>query len=273
MHLNYTKNINSYKDNTNLTHSYSCLSFNHFTQKKKPGYCFSFFTGDRIIHTDTLCFMDANADKSEILKVSKNKTGVYLWRNKLNNKKYVGSSTNLRRRFAEYFNINRLLREPSMPINVALLKHGFSNFSLDILEFCEVNKLMEREKYYFGKLSPEYNILKVPGSPDRGKGWKHSEASLEKMRLAALNKPAEMLAQLSLAQPNGKKLEVTNTNTGTKTAYHAIRAAAKDLGIDKRYIENYIYLKQKKPVFGTYIFKLAELCNKESIHVKGYRYS
>jgi group I intron endonuclease len=57
-----------------------------------------------------------------------------------------------------------------MPINKALLKHGYHNFSLTILEFCDISDLMVREKYYFGVYSPEYNILKDPGSPNRGSG-------------------------------------------------------------------------------------------------------
>jgi group I intron endonuclease len=57
-----------------------------------------------------------------------------------------------------------------MPINVALLKHGYSNFSLTILEFCDINTLILREKFYFDQYSPEYNILKDPGSPSRGSG-------------------------------------------------------------------------------------------------------
>jgi group I intron endonuclease len=88
----------------------------------------------------------------------------------LNGKKYIGSSTNLRRRLLEYYNINRLLIGNSMPINTALLKYGYNNFSLTILEFCNVNILLEKEKYYFELLSPEYNILKTPGNPSRGSG-------------------------------------------------------------------------------------------------------
>lgn len=44
--------------------------------------------------------------------------------------------------------------------------------------------------------------------------------------------------------------------TNITTTYHAIRAAARALDIDKRYIEHYIYLKQNKPVLGRYTFKL-----------------
>jgi group I intron endonuclease len=88
----------------------------------------------------------------------------------LNGKKYVGSSVNLRRRLLEYYNINRLLNENSMPINTALLKYGYQNFSFTILEFCDLDNLMSREKYFFDVYSPEYNILNIPGSPSRGSG-------------------------------------------------------------------------------------------------------
>jgi group I intron endonuclease len=100
-----------------------------------------------------------------------------MWINKLNNKRYVGSSVNLRRRLLEYYNINRLLRESSRPINLAILEHGFSNFSFAVLEFCNIKDLMGREKYYFELLIPEYNVLKIPGNPIRRK---HSASAVEK---------------------------------------------------------------------------------------------
>lgn len=34
-----------------------------------------------------------------------------MWTNKLNSKKYVGSSVDLKRRLLEYYNVNRLLNE------------------------------------------------------------------------------------------------------------------------------------------------------------------
>lgn len=50
--------------------------------------------------------------------------------------------------------------------------------------------------------------------------------------------------------------------TNTTTIYHAIRAAARILGIDKRYIEHYILLNQDKPVFAWYTFFLLDSKNK-----------
>jgi group I intron endonuclease len=46
----------------------------------------------------------------------------------------------------------------------AILKYGYSNFSLDILEYCTLNLLIKKEQYYIDNLNPEYNICKVAGS-------------------------------------------------------------------------------------------------------------
>lgn len=72
-----------------------------------------------------------------------------MWIYILNGKKYLGCSVYLRRWLLEYYNVNRLLNEYSMPIYVALLKHGYLNFCLTILEICDVDNLMSREKHLF----------------------------------------------------------------------------------------------------------------------------
>lgn len=206
-------------------------------------------------------FHDADKDKLNILKFIKGKSGIYMWTNKLNGKNYVGSSVDLNRRILEYYNINRLLNEKSMPINVALLKYGYQNFTFTILDICDTDNLMAREKHFFEVYSPEYNILKTPGSPSRGSGWKHTEATLENMRIAASKtfKSPEFLEKLSKGQPSGIKIEVTDMETNTSTTYHAIKAAARALNIDKRYIEHFIYLKESKPLLGRYTFRLVDL--------------
>lgn len=101
-----------------------------------------------------------------------------------------------------------------MPIYVALLKHGYHNFSLSILDFV-VDNLMLREKHFFEVYSPEYNILDTSGSPSRWSGWRHSEATIENMRIAAINryKSADVLTKLSAAQPNSIKVEVMDLET------------------------------------------------------------
>lgn len=216
-------------------------------------------------HGLPIVFNNPDKDKLKILDEVGKKPGIYMWTNKIDNKSYIGSSVNLKRRLLEYFNANRLLREKSMVINIALLKHGYSNFTLTVLEYCDVSDLMSREKYYFDVYSPEYNILKTPGSPSRGSGWKHSEATIEKMSVSALNRSN---ASLSLANPNASGVKVTDIETNKVTYYHAIRAAARDLGIDKRYIEHYIYIDSQKPVLAKYTFELLDYNKMKNLNVQ-----
>jgi hypothetical protein len=49
-------------------------------------------------------YLNADLDKERIILENKNKPGVYLFINLLTENSYVGSSTNLSRRFAQYFN-------------------------------------------------------------------------------------------------------------------------------------------------------------------------
>lgn len=73
--------------------------------------------------------------------------------------------------------------------------------------------------------------------------------------MKALVKSEETRAKFSLGQKTAQRVEVTDLELNTVTEYHAIRAAAKALGVDRRYIENYIYLDQTEAVLDRYTFK------------------
>ena len=59
-----------------------------------------------------------------------------------------------------YYNYKHLTdQRKNMLIHKALLKYGYSNFSLEILEYCNKNEIVVREQHYIDILKPEYNIL------------------------------------------------------------------------------------------------------------------
>ena len=107
------------------------------------------------------------------------------WTNKLNANTYVGSSTNLSKRFINYYNYN-YISDPkrNMSIHKAILKHGYSNFSLEILVYCKPEDVIKVEQEYIDDLKPEYNILKVAGS---SLGYKHTEETLIKLKARAMS--------------------------------------------------------------------------------------
>src|SRR5215217_6988855 len=116
-------------------------------------------------------------DKARILNENKDKSGVYRLTNLENQKSYVGSSVDLRRRFHVYYSTARL-RNSNMAIYKALLKYEPSSFSLEILEYCEPDKAVLKEQEYINLLKPSYNLNPIAGS---SLGYKHSEEALAKL--------------------------------------------------------------------------------------------
>jgi group I intron endonuclease len=56
------------------------------------------------------------------------------------------------------------LRNGNSVICSSLLKYGYSEFSLEILEYCDPINIISREQYYLDNLKPEYNILTIARS-------------------------------------------------------------------------------------------------------------
>jgi group I intron endonuclease len=61
----------------------------------------------------------------------------------------------------------------------SLIKHGYCNFSLTILEYCEPSQCLIREKHYLNLLQHEYNISQDPTASMSGR--KHTEESKQIM--------------------------------------------------------------------------------------------
>ena len=131
----------------------------------------------------------------------------------------------------------------------ALLSHGYENFNLEILEYCDKSILIEREQYYIDLIKPEYNILTKAGS---SLGFKHSPETLLKFKNRKLSPEAYInlkkskagLAPSKLAKINqllatGHPVIIIKENNFIKE-YNSVRAAARDLGVNHATILKYI---------------------------------
>jgi len=122
--------------------------------------------------------------KEKILSDNKGKSGIYRWVNTLTGDFYIGSSVNIRFRIQKYFNFNYLKNhKEKMIICNALLKYGYSNFCLEILEYCDKKDVISREQHYLDLLNPKYNILRTAGNLY---GYKHSLEIKKVMSIAKL---------------------------------------------------------------------------------------
>lgn len=145
----------------------------------------NFFNGSFI---PTIIYNNVEIEKSIILSDLKNKSGIYLWTHKESGKIYIGSAFDLSYRISKYLSKGYLLnKKGSSYIYNALLDHGYSAFSLAILEYIDTlnlskeeakNLILKREQFYLDNMLPEFNILKVAGSL---LGYTHSDETKAKL--------------------------------------------------------------------------------------------
>jgi hypothetical protein len=182
-----------------------------------------------------------------------------MFTNLINGKRYIGSAKDIRNRMYVYYSIKSLENCNSMLICRALLKHGYSNFSLpylEILEYCEPDKCLEREYYYFKLLKPEYNTSLNPSAVFAGR--KHSDESRKKISDAHQGENNPMFGKpkpLGAGSP-AKVIEVFDLKENTKTYYNSISEAARALNINHTIIVKYFARNQQKPYKGRYTFQI-----------------
>ena len=123
---------------------------------------------------------DMYSMKNTIINENINRSGIYRITNKLTGDFYIGQSANISNRFRKYFTISYISSKKGLIISRALLKYGYSNFFVTILEYCNSSDLLQREQYYFDKLKPQYNILKIAGSSLGSKLSEETKAKISK---------------------------------------------------------------------------------------------
>lgn len=94
--------------------------------------------------------------------------GIYKIQNLINNKIYIGQSTDIKTRWYKH-----KCAQDNFYIHKAIRKYGIENFSFDIIEECSQQELDKKEKYYINKynsLVPNgYNMI-LGGSNGAGLG-------------------------------------------------------------------------------------------------------
>lgn len=194
-------------------------------------------------------------NKSYILKKNHKKCGIYKWNNLITGKSYVGSSVNLGNRFKYYFSLSSiskyLIKKPSY-IYRAIIKYGYNNFTLDILEYCEPDVVLKREQFYIDKYKPEYNILKIAGSRlgqtlseeskrlisiNSRKLWNKGSKGVSKEKLSVTS-PIKVVTnetkiKLSI-RSSGVKVKVFNKSGSFINEFSTIKNAAKYLNLEPK---------------------------------------
>lgn len=110
------------------------------------------------------------------------KSGIYQIINKITNKFYIGSAIDLKKRKREHFHHLNHNKHRNKHLQSSWNKHGTKIFEFHILEFCEIEKLLEREQAWIDWTNATvdgYNKLKIAGNL---LGFKHSKENKLKFK-------------------------------------------------------------------------------------------
>ena len=91
-------------------------------------------------------------------------SGVYQIVNTIDNKRYIGSAVNLRKRKNEHFAHLRRGVHHSIYLQRAYNKHGRDAFCFEILMYAPISWIIEIEQALLNIINPEYNLSIKAGS-------------------------------------------------------------------------------------------------------------
>lgn len=215
-------------------------------------------------------FVHPISERSQIKLVTVNRSGVYLWYNKVSGKYYVGSSINLYKRLSRYYQKGylRYSTHYDLPIVRAITKYGLDNFILVILDYTDEFNIHLSEQYFIDSLLPIYNIRQVAGFRSGKRIIKKSLSEEHKLKLSlkrgidhhnyGIKRPLEVINLIRDNHPKTKKLYQYLEDKITLVAeYNSIREMQRITGITKEYVSRCI--KTNKLVHNKYYFSFTRL--------------
>lgn len=154
-------------------------------------------------------------------------SGIYIIVNIINNKFYIGSTINLKRRFYNHKSSLKYNKHENARLQHAWNKYGSENFSFQILENVDdKTKLIEREQFFIDaskcyKREIGYNILPKAGS---SLGFRPTNETRIKLSIARKNMTDETKRKISESQKGKFVSEETRYKMSIwqkgKTSFH-----------------------------------------------------
>lgn len=173
------------------------------------------------------------------IEIQRGVSGIYLIRNIVNNKVYIGSSQNVRGRLQDHFNKLKSKKHKSPYLQNSYDKYGEESFKYEFLEKVEITNLTEREQYWcdFYKANNRlygYNLRIIVDS-NRGNKINVTPENRLKISLRMKGKTPKNFKEMQ--KLGWKAVDFYIENKYIKS-YENQRIAAKDLNISHYSVNN-----------------------------------
>lgn len=180
-----------------------------------------------------------------------NNCGIYMIKNLVNNKVYIGQSINIKKRFREHkYNLKNNIHA-NHHLQNAWNKYGGENFEFIVLEYCTENLINNKEEYYisvYKTIDSKYGYNKKEG----GKNGRLSEETKNKMSISQMGKKHSEETKLIIKEKNlGKKYseETKNKMSESKIGKHYHTEESKKSISEKNKNNNYNLGKKRDKTF------------------------
>ena len=173
-------------------------------------------------------------------------SAVYKITNTVTGDFYIGSSKDVKHRWAQHKCPSRWNEHPNSQLYLDMNKYGLDKFDFQVLEVVEIDKLKEKEQYFIELLKPAYNQMNANGFDfERRKKYQKEykksnkgKESQKKYQKSNKGKEAHKKAQ-------NKYYSQLCCYNGETLTLDALRKRFEKLGIDHPVLEAKKYLLNK----------------------------
>lgn len=208
--------------------------------------------------------------------ITTNKSGIYIIKNTIDNRVYIGSAVNLAVRKGTHFYDLRNRKHHNYHLQNFVNKYGIEKISFDVLEFCEKSILLEREQYYFTQYPDRFNICKIAGNTLNRvcsietkikiseklkgilKGIPKSESTKKAMRKPKSKEHSEKIKQAQ--KSTIKTVYQYDFNFNLINIFESLSQTAKETGLNRQQISACCNNKKQNSVKG-FIFTFCKINN------------
>ena len=135
--------------------------------------------------------------------------GIYKYQNKINQKIYIGQSSNIERRYEQHLYAAKHPHEKNILIDKAISKYGIENFTFEIIEICSLEELDEKECYWIGYYNSYNNGYNNTIGGKSVNGENHPRALLTKQQVWEIREMYKQRIQRNLAYKKVEHLKIT----------------------------------------------------------------
>ena len=122
-------------------------------------------------------------------------SGIYKITCLYNNKIYIGSSKNIPKRWKRHISNLKNNTHVNIHLQRSFNKYGINFFSLDIIENCSIELLLEKEQYYLDNIKPYkhgFNISKGSNGGDNLTNHPNRVKIIEKIKYKTIERYKNM---------------------------------------------------------------------------------